>query len=130
MPQYMLLIYNPLTGPATPEQMAEMGARFDAYTQSLTDAGVLVGGDALESADVATTVRERDGQIQFTDGPFAETKEQLGGYYLLECKDLDEAIEWASKIPGAKNGSIEVRPIMEFNEDGSPVSGSEATANA
>ena len=73
MPQYMLLIYNPADMEATPEQMREVGARFDAYTQGLQQAGVFVGGDALERIDVATTVRERDGRTQFTDGPFAET---------------------------------------------------------
>ncbi|MBV9594763.1 MAG: YciI family protein [Actinobacteria bacterium] len=113
MPQYMLLIYNPLTGQASPEQMAEMGARWDAYTRSLTDAGVLVGGDALERADVATTVRERDGQIQFTDGPFAETKELLAGYYLVDCPDLDTALDHASRMPNVSFGSVEVRPVWD-----------------
>ena len=98
MPQYMLLIYNPAdAGDPTPEQLQEMGSRFDAYTQSLQKAGVLVGGDALERADVATTVRERDGQTQFTDGPFAETKEFLAGYYLVDCPDLDTALEHATR---------------------------------
>ena len=113
MPQYMLLIYNPLTGPASPEEMAEIGARWDAYTQTLVDAGVMVGGDALERADVATTVRERDGQIQFTDGPFAETKELLAGYYLLDCPDLDTALGHASRAPNIGYGSIEVRPVWD-----------------
>ncbi len=113
MPQYMLLIYNPLTGPATPEQMAEMGQRFDDYTKSLIDAGVLVGGDALERADVATTVRERDGQTQFTDGPFAETKEYLAGYYLVDCPDLDTALEHATHMPNIGVGSVEVRPVWD-----------------
>jgi len=113
MPQYMLLIYNPLTGPASPEEMAEIGASWDAYTQTLVDAGVLVGGDALERADVATTVRERDGQIQFTDGPFAETKEFLAGYYLLNCPDLDTALGHASRTPNIGYGSIEVRPVWD-----------------
>ena len=66
--------------------------------------------------DTATTVKVRNGERLVTDGPFAETKEQLGGFYLLECKDLDEAIEWAAKIPGAQNGTIEVRPVMSFDE--------------
>ena len=111
MPQYMLLIYNPADMEATPEQMREVGARFDAYTQSLQDAGVLVAGDALERPDVATTVRERDGQTQFTDGPFAETKEFLAGYYLLDCPDLDTALDHASRLPSVSYGSVEVRPI-------------------
>jgi hypothetical protein len=107
------LIYNPLTGPATPEQMAEMGQRFDDYTKSLIDAGVLVGGDALERADVATTVRQRDGQTQFTDGPFAETKEYLAGYYLVDCPDLDTALDHASRMPNIAFGSVEVRPVWD-----------------
>ncbi len=76
-----------------------MGPRWDAYTQSLMDAGAFVAGDALERADVATTVRERDGQTQFTDGPFAETKEFLAGYYLVDCPDLDTALGHASRMP-------------------------------
>ncbi|MBV9605738.1 MAG: hypothetical protein JO027_11540 [Solirubrobacterales bacterium] len=113
MPQYMLLIYMPGDNPMTPEQMAEMGPRWDAYTQTLSDAGVLVGGDALERADVATTVRERGGQIQFTDGPFAETKEFLAGYYLLDCPDLDTALDHASRMPNVGFGSVEVRPVWD-----------------
>ena len=114
MPQYMLLIYNPVDSPMTPEQMAELGPRWDAYTQSLTDAGVFVAGDALERIDVATTVRERDGQTQFTDGPFAETKEFLAGYYLVNCPDLDTALDHASRLPAvAFGGSVEVRPVWD-----------------
>jgi hypothetical protein len=113
MPQYMLLIYNPVDSPITPEQMAEMGPRWDAYTKSLNDAGVFVGGDALEGADVATTVRERDGHTQFTDGPFAETKEFLAGYYLVDCPDLDTALDHASRMPNVGYGSVEVRPVWD-----------------
>jgi hypothetical protein len=115
MPQYMLLIYNPAdAGEPTPEQLQEIGSRYDAYTQSLVDAGVLVGGDALERVDTATTVRERDGQTQFTDGPFAETKEFLAGYYLLNCPDLDTALDHASRLPAVGfGGSVEVRPVWD-----------------
>ena len=114
MPQYILLIYNPVGGDPSPEQMQEIGARYDAYTQSLMDAGVLVGGDALESVDTATTVRERDGQTQFTDGPFAETKELLAGYYLINCPDLDTALDHASRLPAVGfGGSVEVRTIWD-----------------
>jgi hypothetical protein len=115
MPQYMLLIYNPAdAGEPTPEQLQEIGSRYDAYTQSLVDAGVLVGGDALEGPDVATTVRERDGQTQFTDGPFAETKEFLAGYYLVDCPDLDTALDHASRLPAVGfGGSVEVRPVWD-----------------
>jgi hypothetical protein len=115
MPQYMLLIYNPAdAGDPTPEQMQEIGSRYDAYTQSLVEAGVLVGGDALERVDTATTVREHDGQTQFTDGPFAETKEFLAGYYLLNCPDLDTALDHATRLPAVGfGGSVEVRPVWD-----------------
>jgi hypothetical protein len=115
MPQYMLLIYNPAdAGEPTPEQLQEIGSSYDAYTQSLVDAGVLVGGDALERVDTATTVRERDGRTQFTDGPFAETKEFLAGYYLLNCPDLDTALDHASRLPAVGfGGSVEVRPVWD-----------------
>ena len=115
MPQYMLLIYNPAdAGEPTPEQLQEIGSRYDAYTQSLVEAGVLVGGDALERVDTATTVRERDGHTQFTDGPFAETKEFLAGYYLLNCPDLDTALDHASRLPAVGfGGSVEVRPVWD-----------------
>ena len=85
------------------EFMAEMGPR-----------GVLLGGERLRPTTDATSVRVRDGEVLATDGPFAETKEQIGGYFLVECADLDEAIEVASKIPGAKGGTIEVRPVWEM----------------
>ena len=115
MPQYMLLIYNPAdAGDPTSEQMQEIGSRYDAYTQSLVEAGVLVGGDALERVDTATTVREHDGQTQFTDGPFAETKEFLAGYYLLNCPDLDTALDHATRLPAVGfGGSVEVRPVWD-----------------
>jgi hypothetical protein len=113
MPQYMLLIYNPVDSELTPEQFQEVGSRYDAYTQGLQEAGVLVGGDALEGPDVATTVRERDGQTQFTDGPFAETKEFLAGYYLVDCPDLDTALAHASHMPNVGYGSVEVRPVWD-----------------
>jgi hypothetical protein len=113
MSQYMLLIYHPTDNPPSPEEMRDMGPRWDAYTESLKEAGVLVGGDALERPDVATTVRERDGQVQFTDGPFAETKEFLAGYYLVDCPDLDTALEHASHMPNIGYGSTEVRPVWD-----------------
>jgi len=115
MPQYMLLIYNQAdAAEPTPAQLQEIGSRYDVYTQSLVDAGVLVGGDALERVDTATTVRERDGETQFTDGPFAETKEFLAGYYLLNCPDLDTALDHASRLPAvAFGGSVEVRPVWD-----------------
>jgi hypothetical protein len=84
------------------------------YTAALRDSGAYVAGEALHEVKTATTVRVRNGKTTTTDGPFAETKEQLGGYYVVEAKDLDEAIEWAAKIPGARAGSIEIRPLVDF----------------
>lgn len=114
--RYLCLIYSNERedANATPELQNEVMAAYYAFTNESKEAGVNLGGEALQPTSTATTVRVRDGKIITTDGPFAETKEQLGGYYLFECKDLDEAIQWAAKIPGAKFGSIEVRPIWEF----------------
>ena len=114
--KYLLMIYTDEQQDAqrTPEQQeANMGEYF-AFTNEIREAGVMLGGEALHPTTTATTVRVRNGQTASTDGPFAETKEQLGGYYFLECENLDEAIKWATKIPGAKDGSIEIRPVWEF----------------
>ena len=112
MPQYMLLIYSdPATAPAPEQAQAEMPKWF-AYGEELSKAGAMLGGDALQPTSAATTVRERGGQRLVTDGPFAETKEQLGGYYLIDVETLDEALEWAARIPTARRGSVEVRPIL------------------
>ena len=112
--QYLLLIYeNEKAWLETSE--AEQGKIFQEYmdyTNGIAKSGNLVGGEALQPTSMATTVRVRNGKTLTTDGPFAETKEQLGGYYLVEAKDLDEAIRLAAGIPGARTGSIEVRPIM------------------
>ncbi|MBV9193014.1 MAG: transcription initiation protein [Solirubrobacterales bacterium] len=113
MPQYMLLIYNPPMEGAPPPEMHQ---RWADYTQALKDAGLFRGGDALQRTDVATTVRERDGQIQITDGPFAETKEFLAGYYLLEAPDLDTVLEHAGRAPNLGHGAIEVRPIWDTGQ--------------
>jgi hypothetical protein len=86
------------------------------FTEDTKKSGVFVGGEALHPTSTATTVRLRDGKLTTTDGPFAETKEQLGGYYLLECKDLDEAIQWAARIPHSRIGSIEIRPVVDFSQ--------------
>ena len=85
-----------------------------ACGEGLRTSGVLVAAEALQPVETATTVRVRNGKVAVTDGPFAETKEQLGGFYLVDCKDLDEAIELAAQIPGAKDGSIEIRPCVVF----------------
>ena len=91
-------------------------AQYQVFDEELEVACILLGGNALEAISTATSVRVRNGQPELTDGPFAETKEQLGGYYLWECKDLDEALEWAAKIPSARYGTIEVRPVMVFDQ--------------
>jgi hypothetical protein len=87
---------------------------FSAYTESIRKSGHYAGGNALQPTHTATTVRVRNGKVSTTDGPFAETKEQLGGYYLLQARDLNEAIQLAARIPGARFGAVEVRPIMEI----------------
>ncbi len=118
--QYILLIYaNEKNDPsADPANMQTVIADYRAYNQAAADAGVFVAGDALTPTDTATTVRQQDGKMLHTDGPFAETKEQLGGYYLLDCKDLDEALAWAEKCPAVLHGNtVEVRPIMVFEFD-------------
>ena len=114
--RYLLMIYGDEQsgGNMSPQQMEAMMNEYNAFTNEMREAGVLQGGEALQPTATATTVRVRSGKTSTTDGPFAETKEQLGGYYLLDCKDLDEAIAYAAKIPGAKDGCVEVRPIMEF----------------
>jgi hypothetical protein len=115
--EYLLLIYNS-EADGKKRSAAEDGQIFQeymAFTEDLTKSGKNKGGNALDGTSTATTVRVRNGKTVVTDGPFAETKEQLGGYYLVEAKDLDEAISIAARIPGSKYGSIEVRPIMKFD---------------
>ncbi|HVA26495.1 MAG TPA: YciI family protein [Chloroflexota bacterium] len=116
MPRYLALIYGreaDMPALNSPERQ-QVSAAYGSFTEDVQKGGVLRGGDALLPTSMATTVRVRDGKTLTTDGPFAETKEQLGGFYAFECKDLDEAIAWAAKIPGAAVGSIEVRPILEM----------------
>jgi hypothetical protein len=98
----------------SPAEGEELTAEYMKFGEEMGPRGVLQGGERLRPTTDATTVRVRDGEILTSDGPFAETKEQMGGFYLLDCKDLDEAIEVAAKIPGARFGSIEVRPIWEM----------------
>jgi hypothetical protein len=113
---YMLLIYLPAEGGPSPEEQAAEHPKWMRYTQDLQEAGVLVAGDALQGLDAAATVRVREGETLVTDGPFAETKELLGGYYLIDVPDLDTALGWAAKIPSAPYGSVEVRPVMVFDQ--------------
>jgi len=117
--RYIALIYTQETADqaASPQEMEPTMAAYNAFSEAVGRAGVMETGDALEGVATATTVRVRNGERMTTDGPFAETKEQLGGFYIFKCKDLDEAIHWAAQIPGAKNGSIEVRPIIEFGDE-------------
>ena len=114
--QYLLLIYrneNYMTDMSATDRQ-KLAAEYGAYTQSIAKSGHYKGGNALQPTNTATTVRVRNGKRTATDGPFAETREQLGGYYLVDAKDLDEAIGIAARIPESKRGSIEVRPVMIY----------------
>ena len=115
--QYLLLIYRNesyLTD-MTAADRQKLAGEYGAYTQSIIQSGHFKAGDGLQPTTTATTVRVRDGKTMTTDGPFAETREQLGGYYLVEAKDIDDAVALAARIPEAKRGSIEVRPVMIYN---------------
>jgi hypothetical protein len=114
--QYILLIYASEAAQAKLSE-AENKVLFDSYmdfNDELKKTGNFVAGEALEPIATATTVRIKDGKVLRTDGPFAETREQLGGFYLVEAKNLDEAVAFAARIPDAKTGSVEVRPVMKF----------------
>jgi hypothetical protein len=112
--QYLLLIYDQESqwGKLSEAEQGKMYQEYGDFTQSITKSGHFIGGNQLHPVAKATTVRVRDGKKLITDGPFAETKEQLGGYYMIEAKDLDDAVAIAAKIPSARFGSIEVRPIV------------------
>ena len=117
--QYALLIYdeqtaNPSPEPPDPAVWGKVMEEYNAFTKAITDAGINKGGEALQPNQTATSVRVRDGQTITTDGPFAETKEGLGGFYLLECSALDEALAWAARCPGSWYGTVEVRPVIDF----------------
>ena len=117
MPQYMLLIYgDPALAPMsdTPEGQAEF-AQWMSYSAEMAQSGAMKAGDALHPADTATTVRVRGGERVVSDGPFAETKEQIGGYFLIDVPDLDTALDWAAKAPNIERGSVEVRPVQVFD---------------
>lgn len=98
-----------------PDQEAELMAGYGAFTEALHAADAMRGGERLHPSSTATTVRVRGGDALVTDGPFAETKEHLGGFYIIEAADLDEAVSWAARIPGARFGSVEIRPIWEMD---------------
>jgi|tagenome__1003787_1003787.scaffolds.fasta_scaffold20223255_1 hypothetical protein len=130
--KYMAIIYNDESSyaDATPEQIGALFAAHGEFGEAAGQAGVMLGGDGLQPVATATTVRVRDGERLLTDGPYAETKEQLGGFYMLECKDLDEALAWAARIPEAKTGAVEVRPVMVYDElSGADAASSEAAAS-
>jgi hypothetical protein len=113
--QYACLIYDPVDSrPPSPEEKQQVFGEYMKFSEDVQKAGVIRGGAPLQPTDTATTVRVRKGERLTTDGPFAETKEWLAGFYLLECNNLDEALAWAAKIPGAKYGSIEVRPLLDI----------------
>ena len=114
--QYLLMIAREdrVFTEASPADRETITGAFMAYTKALIDSGLMRGGNALQLSTTATTVRVRDGKTQVLDGPYAEAKEQLAGYYLIEAKDLDAALEWAARCPGASGGTMEVRPIMVF----------------
>lgn len=115
--KYMLLMYaNESEAPQTPEEHQAVAQAWYSFGEEAKAAGVLLSNNGLSPVSDATTVRVRDGKTLITDGPFAETHEQLGGYYLFDCKDLDEALLWAVKIPTAKYGSIEVRPLNQWSQ--------------
>ncbi len=125
MPRYAALIYGVEADEAgaTPEEWGNIMQEYMAFGESAGAAGVIsAGGEALQPTSTATTVHvqggAKGGDVTTTDGPFAETKEALGGFYLLDCKDLDEALSWAAQIPGAWHGRVEVRPVIDFTQQG------------
>jgi hypothetical protein len=126
--RYLLTIYADESrwNDATPEEGAALMAAHQAFSREAGD--VIRGGEGLEPTTAATTVRVRDGAPLLTDGPFAETREQLGGFYVLECANLDEALGWAAKIPDAEYGCVEVRPVMDYEAMGAEAPDHDAAA--
>lgn len=125
MPKYAALLYGEEMGQPSDEAMGEEVAEYMEFGNNAGAAGVIAGGEALYDTSTATTLQVeggKGGDVVYTDGPFAETKEVLGGFYLLEVADLDEALKWAQQIPAAWRGRVEVRPVMEFSETGEVIS--------
>jgi hypothetical protein len=128
MPKYAALIYSPAEteGADVPDEVTrQIMSEYVDFGNDAGAAGVLAGGEALHDTNTATTIKVdggKGGDAVFSDGPFAETKEVLGGFYLLDVADLDEALKWAQQIPGAWRGRVEVRPVLEFSEEGEPIS--------
>jgi hypothetical protein len=127
MPQYMLIICNPAQD-LTPEEQEAEHPKWGAYTRALCDEGVFVAGEALQPAGTAATVRVRGGERIVSDGPFAETKEALAGYYIVDVPDLETALDWAARIPSVSRGSVEVRPVAVFADDAATGSAAQAAA--
>ena len=130
--RYLCLIYeNEKAWETLPQAESEaiMGEYF-AFTEGIRSNGKLVSGEALQPTQTATTVKVRNGKVSTTDGPFAETKEQLGGYYLIEAKDLNDAIQVASRIPSARHGAVEIRPVVDFSQEMAKQEQAEAGARA
>lgn len=128
--KYMLAIHADESrwGTASPEEIGGWMAAYQRFTDAATEAGVMSAGDGLQPSSTATTVRVRDGETLLTDGPFAETKEQLNGFYILDVASLDDALAWAARIPDAAGGAVEVRPVMIYDE--MPAPAADATAGA
>lgn len=120
--KYALLIYSneEEQAAASPEQQAQVMKEYMEFSAAISESGANLGGEALDSTATATTVRVRDGETLTTDGPFAETHEALGGFYLIEASDLDEAIAIAAKLPGSWYGSVEVRPVWDWSSNVPP----------
>ncbi|HEX4230811.1 MAG TPA: YciI family protein [Bryobacteraceae bacterium] len=117
--QYLLLLYGDekLSAKMTPEELGHTMGAYRAYTSALQDSGVYIGGNPLQSTETATCVRGAGNQARVADGPYAETKEQLGGYYLIDAPNLDAALEWAKRCPASEHGCVEVRPIRVFTAE-------------
>ncbi|MDJ0953989.1 MAG: YciI family protein [Acidimicrobiia bacterium] len=115
--KYALLIYSDPTVEASPEEMAGIMEKYYEFTESINARGINLGGEALAGTETATTVRVRSGETMTTDGPFAETKEVLGGFYLIDVPDLDAAVSVAAELPGSWHGSVEVRPLWDWEND-------------
>jgi hypothetical protein len=118
--KYMLLIYTDPTAAVTPEEGETMHKEYFAFTQSIIDSKEMVSGEPLEGTDTSTVVRVRNGRTTTSDGPYTETKEVLGGYYVIDVKDLDRALELAAQIPAARNCGVEVRPVANFGMPTAP----------
>jgi hypothetical protein len=118
--RFLLLLYGDESkwAEASPEEVQRVMDAYEVFSREVTEAGAFVAGEGLDLTSSARTLRVRGGQELLTDGPFAETREQLGGFYVLDCKDIDEALGWAAKIPDVAEGCVEVRPVMDYEAAG------------